>query len=673
MLRPESSFPVFWGVVGEVPIRPSAAVCNEDENEESVLPFASNKIQLWIRGDNDRRVAAWNHPESRENQPAVFVWGHPRIASDAEFGETTTVENVERAGLADHIGRMFERHGTEAFALLEGNFSLILSDPQSGVSYLVADKFGCDDIYIHAEKDYLAFASHPAYLLGANFRFDALPIAFFLAHEGFVPAPFTLFEGIRTVGRASFLRLHRKENCIGIEGGRYWQIPQSYPLRTKGEAISKFGVLIESAIETRRSLRSGLLLSGGKDSSLLLDIAARHSDRHVMALTGTVKGFAAGEQEIAIAKELANALHVPHESVVIDPQDETLPDEWTMLTESWMAGSRVMMPLFHRLAGRARSLLGEGCSVLSGQMADTLADNNYTFPSLGYMARRAFYSPWFLSLLPLIRALAPEKNNLLGKALLGATHASFGPRIAEMVRSVLGGVKNRREFYEGRVFGYGEMPGRSSEYFPSLTDDGFECIADWYSSQFVVPTISQLKPATFYRDMFELSLDMVMLHLDTRLVFQAFRLEQCHAEMPFLDSRVVNFFASLPYSARSICRRAKYVIRAQFDKQKLQLLRVNDRELRAANKDRGKGAEGLLLGGSLGAHFRDLLDEPTFPHRVPGIFHCLDERYCHDQIQLFREGNSSVNTKFVARLAALEASSRFIATRTAQVPTCATA
>lgn len=615
-----------------------------------------NGVTLRIEGNHSREIASWNSRDVRDNRASVFVWGHPRIASDTEFGPGTRVETIPRSDIPDRICRLFEARGTEAFALFEGNFSVILADPKSRTIFLVVDKFGCDDIYFYAGEDYLAFASHPAFLYGVRFKFDAPSVAFFLAHEGFVPAPFTLFEGIRTVGRARFLRIHRDKNGTRVDSERYWEPSRSYELRMSSEAIAELNHLIQSAVGIRQARDSGVLLSGGVDSSLLFGIASHHSDRNLIAMTGSVKGFADGEQEMADAEELADARHVPHESVVVDPGDESLPDEWTLLTQSWMAGSRVTLPVFHRLARRARNVLGEGSSVLSGQMADTLADNNYTFPSLGYAFRRAFYSPWFLTLLPLIGKLAPASDGRMGDALCAQTRRWCGPRISEMVRSVLSGAKDRRAFYDGRIFGYGEMPGRSSAYFPSLTKSGFERVADWYSAQFVAPVVSRLQPSTFYRDMIELSFDMVMLHLDTRLVFHAFRLSQMRAELPFLDARVVNFFVSMPYSARSILRKPKHVIHAQVRNRKLKCANANRKEMSM----QGNSADHLLLDGSLGAHFRDLLAEPEALNQVKGIFDYMDESYAFEQMRQFRDGGSGLNAKFISRLAALESWQRLI-------------
>ena len=651
---------MFWGVIGRSGRYAEAASTYELGDERPTWSCDSSETAVWTGGSQADDFTAVSSPNVRENRPAVFVWGHPRIASDTQFGRETRISNISRREIAGEICRLFEAHGTGAFAYLEGNFSLILTEPQSGVTYLVVDKFGCDDICYRTGNDCFVFASHPAFLAGASLEFDPLTVAFYLAHEGFVPAPFTLFKEIETVGRARFLRIQHDANGVSVERMNYWRPSRSYELKTNSEAIEQLGPLLESAVKVRQTPRSGLLLSAGVDSSLLLNIAAREPARHLIAMTGSVKGYQDGEFEIASARKLADGLRLPHEAVVIEPTDETLPDEWQMLTESWMGGSRLTLPIFHRLAQRARNLLGEGSGIISGQMADTLADNNYTNPSVGYRFRRAFYSPWFHRLLPRIARFIPAEDSRVGKVGAGAVRKVLGTRVAEMARSVMCGVKDRQAFFDGRVFGYAEMPGRSSAYFPSLTENGFESVADWYSLQFVVPRICDLTASTFYSEMLELSLDMVMLHLDTRLVFHAFGLEQTRAELPFLDARVVNYFVSIPNSMRSMFREPKYAIRSELRRRKLRHMSGRWGTRMDASSAKGRSADELLHSGSLGAYLRELIANGDILNRVSGIFDYVDEQYASEQVGRFKEGKAGANAKFISRLAALEIWGRMI-------------
>ncbi|MGH9828206.1 MAG: asparagine synthase-related protein, partial [Blastocatellia bacterium] len=436
---------------------------------------------------------------------------------------------MERSEIPNCICSLYEKHGTQAFAWLEGNFSIVLSDPLNQSVFLVVDKYGCDDVFVREDENGLSFASYPALLLDDTVKFDLRAVAFFLGQEGFVPAPFTLWEGIKTVGRARFLRIKRDRDRLRIVSQRYWQASHSWNFCSGAKAIEEMYPVLQRAMKTRATSQAGLLLSGGVDSALLANMLADCPGGKPVAITGTVAGYTEGDEEIRRARKLAEILGMDHEEITLDPFDEALPEEWSLCTESWAGGTRVTLPLFLRFGRRLEERLGVGYSVFSGQMADTLADNNYTLPSMGYRARRLFYSSAFRRTLPLLQKLAPSQSGVVGRSLVRAIAALSGPRAGAMIESLLSGLANEQRFYEWRIFGYGEMPGRSKAQFPLFTAEGFERVADWYSSHFVEPIVSELHAETFYRGMIELSMDMVMLHLDTRLVFHAFRLARGNA------------------------------------------------------------------------------------------------------------------------------------------------
>jgi Glutamine amidotransferase domain/Asparagine synthase len=657
------TFPAFLGVVGETAERESPASLARDSGWRRIWDFSHRKLALWVRNADEACGCCWSSTKEHEMRPTVFVWGQPLVANDSAFDAKTRVERIASLDLPNRIACLYQEHGTRAFALLEGNFCLVVCDTASQSIFLAVDKFGCDDIYVRRRDHSFAFASHPSLLANSFPRFDARATAFFLAHEGFVPAPFTLFEGINTVGRAKLLRITVTASRVSVESERYWSPLPAAAEISRFDAVDRFHRVLTSAIEPRCRTRNGILLSGGVDSALLANIIANRKGGGLLAITGAVRGHADSESEVRSAAELSSTLGIAHESVYLDSRDEALPEEWANCTGSWSGGTRITLPLFYRFATRMRTLLGEGYGAFSGQMADTLADNNYTLPSPGYTMRRMFFSSWFLKIMAIARRAAPRENSQLGLFLTQTVNTCAGPRIGEMAASLLDGLSSNDRFYEGRIFGFGEMPGRSSASFPVLSENGFESIADWYSASFVAPVVSRLTPEKFYADMMELSMDMVMLHLDTRLVLHAFRLGGGNAELPFLDSRMVKLFASLPYSARAFYRRPKYVIDAQFGKHgyaRADRVKRNgtNRQSQPPGSRNAASFEELLLAGSLGAYFRELLGERSALDHVPGACEFIDEGYFERQMRAFRLGLAGVDYKFISRVAALELWSR---------------
>lgn len=649
------SFPAFRGVIG----RDSLTSFAQESGWTRVWKFSWPEVALWVRNPNRGCEICGHSDNRRETDVEVFVWGNPLVATDCEFDESTHVERMPLSCLAGKIARLYQQHGARTFGFLEGNFSVVVVDRASQSVLLVVDRFGCDDVYVRRHDQSVAFASHASFVTDSRQRFDAAATAFFLAHEGFVPAPFTLFEGVETVGRAKCLQIKMNPGRPSVESKRYWHLPRCRLEMSRAEAVERFHTVLASAVESRLQTHNGILLSGGIDSALLANLIVHDKMRDVVAMTGSIRGSTESECEVRGAAAVASALEIPHHIVSVDPCDDALPGEWMKCAGSWSGGTRTTLPLFYRFAAQMRDIFGAGYSAFSGQMADTLADNNYTLPSVGYMMRRMFFSSWFLRVLPFARAIAPPEGGRGRRVLVRTANMLAGTRISEMVDSLLNGLRSRTRFYEGRVFGFGEMPGRSHKSFPVLTPEGFHKIADWYSSSFLAPVISALSPETFYTDMLELSLDMVMLHLDTRLVLHAFRLGGGNAELPFLDSRVVRVLTGLPYSTRAFYHKPKYVIDARF--RRYSYVRgpsgTSDKTRRRPPTENARNVasfDELLLAGSLGSYFRELLAQHAALNSVRGLNEFVDEAYIERQLRAFQRGLEGVDCKFISRLAAIE-------------------
>jgi hypothetical protein len=632
------------------------------EHEVPVCNYVMRRFQITASGDHARSASAWHNFLDRQSSPSVFVAGSLYMGSDAEYGESTRVAPLPIVSAPDAIARRYEADGPAAFALLDGDFSLVLWDPKSESAYLVVDKLGCNDIYLRQDGDSILFASDPWELIADEEPFDPLAVSFLLAHEGFVPSPFTLSRNVRSIGRSRFARVSVRGGNLQCEIESYWFPGARWNMGSTKAAREKMFALLSDAISIRQGDRTALLLSGGVDSSVILNLAAAERHREMLALTGSIKGWDQGEAEIAHSRALAADFGVPHDAVVLDPNDESLPGESLLCTTSWMNGARLTLPLWRRFALHLRERLGEGYNIIAGQTADTLADNNYTCSSPGYRARRALFSPWCLRAMPVVRAMSPRPNGAFGRAVVSAAKSAAGPRLAHMVESVLGGIANRETFYAGRVFGYGEMPGAAARYFPMLTPSGFGDVVDWYSGNFVKPLVDNLTAQNFYRQMIQMSMDMNMLHLDSRLLFHIYRQEGGRAQLPFMDARAVTYFGSLPASARAIYREPKHVIRALLRRNGM---RYRPRPSGGAAAKCAKSQEQILLEGAIGAWYRELLRTPALPGRAPGLFDIIDEQFFETQIRNFVAGKGRTSYRFIAKLGSLEVWSRALAQRQA--------
>jgi hypothetical protein len=583
----------------------------------------------------------------------VLVRGNLYVGSDADFGHATRLEALSQYEASGSLQRLYRRHGLDALALLDGNFNAVIHLRDERKLILVVDKFGCNDIFYGAESDRLVFGSHPALVAPSCVAFDASAVAFLLAQESFVPAPFTLMSVVRSVGRARCMIVEYGGGRLKTRIERYWQPKPSWDIRTRSEAISVFGDLLSQSIDLGIGSRTALMLSGGIDSTLLLRLIAPRVQGELVTITWVTKGFSEDEAANAKAAKLAKDLSLPHLTVGADPACDSLPEEWDMAASSWMTGGRITTPLWYRLGNTLKSRFGEGYHVLSGQGADTLADNNYTSSSWGYLVRRTLFSSWFLRLLPFLAHLTPRPHSSMERACAQLTDVIAGLRISGMIRSVLRGVRSRNSFYGGRLFGYGEMPGLAREYYPILSGPGFDKLIGWHYEHFLESIVTKLDPSNFYRLMIEMSMDMVMLHLDSRLIFHTLGATGGRVRLPFLDSRMVNFFGSLPYSARACYRSAKDVVWSQPGVRRL-AEQMPTASSQRADAGADPGVDEVLLRGSLGEHFRSMFKDLSFVDRTPGLFDYLDQRHFDEQVRAFRRGERLRDFRLINKIASLE-------------------
>ena len=161
-----------------------------------------------------------------------------------------------------------------------------------------------------------------------------------------------------------------------------------------------------------------------------------------------------------------------------------------------------------------------------------------------------------------------------------------------------------------------------------------------------------------YARLFEMSLNMVMLHLDARVVFRAASMMGGQAFMPFLTARMVNYFMSLPYSARSLLKPPKWVIAET----RRRYLPSADTTTPPNDDYNDKSMETLLLEGSLGEYFRQILAAPSFPSLGPAAMSLLSEGYLDDQLRRLQKRSEGIDARLIFKLAALEIWSRSLGT-----------
>ena len=260
------------------------------------------------------------------------------------------------------IVHAYEDGGPDCVARLRGMFAFALWDERRRRLLLARDRAGKKPLYYVADGDRLAFASElKALLQDPGLKRVIAPEALDDYFSfGAVPAPATIFQGVAQLPPAHYLVWENGTARLT----EYWDIPRAEPIaRTEGEALEELDHVFSEAVRIRlvSDVPLGAFLSGGVDSTAVVEAMARLSDRPVVT---TSVGFTEREwSELPHARTVADALRTEHHEVLVRPDAaEVLPRLVWHLDEPF-ADSSALPTYYVSRAARERvtvALSGDG-------------------------------------------------------------------------------------------------------------------------------------------------------------------------------------------------------------------------------------------------------------------------------------------------------------------------
>jgi asparagine synthase (glutamine-hydrolysing) len=276
-----------------------------DLSQAGHQPMSNEDDSLWITYNGE----IYNFRELRDE---LIAKGHRfRSKTDTEV-----------------ILHLYEEQGTQCVHNLNGMFSFAVWDEKRSRLWLCRDRLGIKPLVYYWDGGNLAFASEIKALLqdpGIPKELDEEALVLYLAFN-YVPAPYTIFKGIRKLEPGHYLVLQNSE----LEIEEYWDIPRakspdplSLPLREQIDSYKKdLTHCISEAVRKRMiaDVPLGAFLSGGIDSSIVVALMARHAG-------GPVKTFSIGFKddklfdETSYAREVAGLFKTDHHEFKLTYRD----------------------------------------------------------------------------------------------------------------------------------------------------------------------------------------------------------------------------------------------------------------------------------------------------------------------------------------------------------------
>jgi asparagine synthase (glutamine-hydrolysing) len=222
------------------------------------------------------------------------------------------------------IVHAYQEWGPDCVSRLRGMFAFAIWDARRSRLFLARDRFGKKPLFIYAHGGVLLFASEIKALLqfpGLARRVNQAALWEYFRYR-YVPAPATLFEGVRKLMPGSWLLC----DADATTESRFYLPPDGMKLQQPmqcADPVGGFLELLEESVRIRMisDVPFGAFLSGGIDSSAVVALMARHSRLPVRTFS---VGFSEGAySELQHASTIAKLFATEHHELMVS-QDHML-------------------------------------------------------------------------------------------------------------------------------------------------------------------------------------------------------------------------------------------------------------------------------------------------------------------------------------------------------------
>ncbi len=326
---------------GWVGLHPASTDALAAQFFQYLKPRAPHGTDQHIQGDAGMVYAHRNHtaPYTPGCVPSVSPDGQIWAVCDGLFYDTGAIKHkLEAAGYTirdDHpaalLPPLYCEYGEQFIDHLHGMFAVAIYDHKNRKLIIARDRVATIPLYYAAFKGGFAFASEVRALLavpGVDTTPDRQAIAD-LTMMMYVPAPLTVYQGIRLVEPGEMVVAHVSDDNVQVEQRHYhrWAIAPDHSL-TMGSAIEKAGNLLHQAILRQTGFAPAIsaYLSGGIDSSLISAIGREELNGRLQTFN---MRFAEPEfDETWAAQAVANHIGTPHTTFDITQ----VPSDWDAFT-----------------------------------------------------------------------------------------------------------------------------------------------------------------------------------------------------------------------------------------------------------------------------------------------------------------------------------------------------
>ncbi|RDD31168.1 N-acetylglutaminylglutamine amidotransferase [Prosthecochloris sp. ZM] len=226
------------------------------------------------------------------------------------------------------IIKAYHAWGEDCVRHLQGMFAFAIWERDTGRTFFARDRLGIKPLYFTEDNASMRFASSLPTLLksgAVDTAIDPAALDCYMSFHSVVPAPWTIFRGIRKLPPATTMMVEpdgRKQQRT------YWQPDYSRSdeerRRSAGEWIDAVHDALKLAVQRRlvADVPVGVLLSGGLDSSLVVGLLSELGQRHLSTFSVGFEDVAEEEgNEFRYSDIIAERYSTDHHKIFVDHRE----------------------------------------------------------------------------------------------------------------------------------------------------------------------------------------------------------------------------------------------------------------------------------------------------------------------------------------------------------------
>ena len=422
------------------------------------------------------------------------------------------------------IVHLYEEYGAECVQKLRGMFAFALWDGRARTLFLARDRVGIKPLYYYVGKDFCSFGSEIKAILSdpaVEREVDPAIIDRFLTYL-YVPGGETLLRNLFKLEPGHALVVKNGQ----LKAWRYWDLEFSGEenRHSSRELEHQLVDLLDETVQLHMisDVPIGFLLSGGVDSTAMLSLAARKTDKPISTYT---IGFSSEGvvDERPFARLAAERFGAKHYEMSISPDEfaDFLPNYVWYMEEPVCQPPAIALYYVSKLASQHVKVL------ISGEGSDEAFAGYENY-------RNLFWFEKIKTILGPLRGPVGRGMSLLGRKVHSRVLSKYGP---------LTGVKFEQYYLSRTESPFGFFTRESRDFYSD------EMAQQVDQSDSISVTRNYLARAAAYGWLNK------MLYVDTNtwlpdnLLIKADKMTMANSvelRVPFLDHKVLEFAARLP-------------------------------------------------------------------------------------------------------------------------------